>query len=333
MKRIAVVGFDHLHAIAYQEVFSVHPDVELVGICDDGVNGEVAKRRATESGLAFSDGLTEYLDWDVDGIYVGTTPIRHREVVETAAANGIHVMCDKPLATTLEDADAMLEAVEQAGIGLSVPFRPVFQQPVRLTLERIRSGMCGEVQAIYAVKYGRLPTTSPVGMDAGWFLDPAVARFGGFGDIGSHALDALRRIAGSTPTRVYARMASSSTGTMDDLGTAHLEFASGVHGVLSAGWVNPAASPRWLEVRFEVLTDTHVFVVSAPYREIEVVTGESRQLIPWERDDLNGHVDDFVEAMSGLTPTVTGDDARTNLAVVIAAYRSAETASPVDIPA
>lgn len=331
MKRVAVVGFDHLHAAAYLEVLSAHPGVALVGVCDDGVNREVAATRAGVAGVFFSDALTGYLDWDVDGIYVGTTPIRHREVVETAAANGVHVMCDKPLATSLEDADAILQVVEQSGIGLSVPFRPVFQRPVALTLERIRSGLCGEVHAIYAVKYGRLPTTSPVGMDAGWFLDPAVAGFGGFGDIGSHAIDALCRIADAPPTRVYARMASLSSGAIDDLGTAHLEFASGAHAVLSAGWVNPAAAPRWLEVRFEVLTDTHAFVVSSPYREIEIVTEERRKLIPWERDDLNGHVDDFVAAMSGLTPTVTGADARTNLAVLLAAYRSAETAGPIDI--
>lgn len=330
MKRVAIVGFDHLHAVAYLEVLSAHADVELVGICDDGINREIATVRAGEAGVPFSGVLTGYLDWNVDGIYVGTTPIRHRDVVETAATNGIHVIRDKPLATTLEDADAIQEVVERWGIGLSVPFRPVFQRPVALTLERLRSGMCGEVRAIYAVKYGRLPTASPVGMDAGWFLDPEVAGFGGFGDIGSHAIDALCRIAGSSPTRVYARTAST-TGRIDDLGTAHLEFANGVHAVLSAGWVNPLAAPRWLEVRFEILTDTHAFVVSAPYREIEIVTAERRQLIPWESDDLNGHIDDFVAAMSGLTPTVTAADARTNLAVLVAAYRSAETADPVEI--
>lgn len=333
MNRVAIVGFDHLHAIAYLEVFSRHPAVELVGICDDGVNQALASERAKSEGLAFSADLSAYSEWAVDGIYVGTTPVRHREIVELAAARGVHVMCDKPLATTLQDADVILEVVREAGVGLCVPFRPVFQEPIRLAIERLRSGAFGEVQAIYAVKYGRAPTSASVGMDAEWFLDPDMAGFGGFGDIGSHALDAMCRIVDSRPVQVYARLGSPALGAIDDLGTAHLGFANGVHGVLSAGWVNPSASPRWLEVRFEVLTTTHTFVVSAPYREFEVVTNEHRHLVPWYRDDLVGHVDDLVAVMSGDPPTVSGLDGRTNLAVLLAAYRSADTGEPVVVPA
>jgi predicted dehydrogenase len=332
MKRVAIVGFDHLHAIAYLDVFSGHPAVELVGICDEGVNRALASERALSEGLAFSADLSAYSEWAVDGIYVGTTPVRHREIVELAAARGVHVMCDKPLATTLQDADAILQAVGEARVGLCVPFRPVFQEPIRLAMERLRSGAVGEVQAIYAVKYGRGPTSASVGMNAEWFLDSDQAGFGGFGDIGSHALDAMCRIVDSRPAQVYARLGSPAPGAIDDLGTAHLEFANGVHGVLSAGWVNPSASPRWLEVRFEVLTSTHTFVVSAPYREFEVVTNEHRRLVPWHRDDLAGHVDDFVTAMSGDSPTVSGLDGRANLVVLLAAYRSAAIGEPVAVP-
>ncbi len=327
MKRIAIAGFDHLHAVSYLEAFLSHPDVEVVGICDSGVNRDVAAGFAAAHDVAFAEGPSGYLSWDVDGIYIGAVPTRHREVVTTAAANGVHVMCDKPLATTIEDADAILAAVADAGTGLSVPLRPVFQVPVRTALDRLRSGELGEVQSIYAVKYGRLPTSAPGPMDASWFLDPAQAGFGGFADIGSHALDALCRLADSTPRYVYARIGAHLDPELptDDLGTAHLEFHNGVHAVLSAGWANPDGSPRWLEVRFEVLTTTHAFTVSAPYRELVVVDGTGTRLIPWERSDLGGIVDDFVTVMSGGSPVVSGVDARTNMAVLEAAYRSAET--------
>ncbi len=333
MKRIAIVGFDHLHALAYLDVFMAHPQVDLVGICDGGMNRDLAGGRAADAGVAYADDLDAYLDWDVDGIYVGTTPNRHLSVVAAAAGGGVHVMCDKPIATNVADADAILDAVGRAGVGLTVPFRPLFQEPVRLALSRLRSGTVGEVQAVYAVKYGRPPSEAPGGMSTDWFHDPAQAGFGGFGDIGSHALDAMCRIVDSVPERVYARIGDSGSGTIDDLGVAHLEFPGGVHGVLAAGWVNPAASARWLEVRFEILTTTHAFVVSAPYREIELVTNQERRLVPWERDDLNRHVDDFVAAMSGRAPEVGGVDARNNLVVLLAAYRSAADGQPVALPA
>lgn len=331
MKRVAIVSFDHLHSLGYLDVLRSHTGVELVGICDDGPNREVAARKAETAGIPFSGEISGYLTWGVDGIYIGTTPHRHREVVAVAAANGVHVMCDKPIATTLEDADAILEATRRGRIGLSVPFRPVFQDPVRLAMERIRAGTAGEVQAIYAVKYGRPPSTANDEMNTDWFYDRQLAGVGGFGDIGSHALDAMCRLAGSAPVRVFGRLAAD--GPIDDLGTAHLEFANNVHGVLSAGWANPVASARWLEVRFEVLTTTHAFVVSAPYREIEVITATGRRLIPWEKVDLNRHVDDFVRAMSGQAPEVNGDDARSNLALLLAVHESAASGHPVPVPA
>lgn len=333
MRRVAIVGFDHLHALTYLDAFRTHRGVDLVGICDDGVNRAVAEARAGEAGVDFSRDLDAYLEWTVDGIYIGTRPSRHPEVVESAADHGVHVMCDKPLAIDLAAADAILETVAGAGVGLCVPFRPLFQEPVRIALDRIRSGAVGEVQAMYAVKYGRPPSTAPGGMDTDWFHDPDEAGFGGFGDIGSHALDAMARIAGSRPTRVYARIGAAGPGGIDDLGTAHIEFGDGPHGILSAGWVNPQGSPRWLEVRFEILTTTHAFVVSAPYREIEVVTNDARRLLPWERDDIDGHVDDFLAVMAGEEPGVSGLDSRDNLAVLLAAYRSAGSGQTVAVEA
>lgn len=333
MRRVAVVGFDHLHAAAYLDTFLAHPRVELVGICDAGVNREAARARAESAGLRFGSGLSEYLAWGVDGIYVGAVPALHRQVVEEAAAHGVHVMCDKPLALDLADADAIIAAAEGAGVGLTVPFRPLFQEPVRLILDRLGSGEAGEVRAIYAVKYGRLPTDSPLDLDASWFLDPTVAGFGGFGDIGSHAIDATCRLAGSVPGEVYARIGESLRPGLgiDDLGTAHLRFHNGVHAVLSAGWATPAAAPTWLGVRFEVLTTTHAFTVSAPYREIEITDHRARRRIPWARPDLVGHIDDLLAAMDGDTPLVSGADGRLNLTVLLAAYRSSVSGRPVAI--
>lgn len=331
MRRVAIVGFDHLHAVAYLETLLAHPEVELVGICDAGVNREAARTRADEAGLRFGGGLSEYLAWEVEGIYVGTVPALHRQVVEEAAAHGVHMMCDKPLALDLDDADAIIAAAERGGVGLTVPFRSLFQEPVQLILDRLRAGEAGVVQAVYAVKYGKLPTDSPLELDASWFLDPAVAGFGGFGDIGSHAIDAICRLAGSAPAEVYARTSIHPGLEIDDLGTAHLRFDNGVHAVLSAGWATPDASPTWLGVRFEVLTTTHAFVVSAPYRELEITDRRGRRRLPWARPDLVGHVDDLLTAMTGEAPLVSGIDGRLNLAVLLGAYRSAASGRPVAI--
>ncbi|MFQ6072452.1 MAG: Gfo/Idh/MocA family oxidoreductase [Methanosarcinales archaeon] len=87
------------------------------------------------------------------------------EVVNLAAKNGVHVLCDKPIATNLQDANKML-------------------------------------QYIYAVKYGKIPIIE--GVDTSWFFDYDKAGAGGFGDIGIHAIDALRWLSGGEAKKVYA---------------------------------------------------------------------------------------------------------------------------------
>ncbi|MDQ7030298.1 MAG: Gfo/Idh/MocA family oxidoreductase [Ardenticatenia bacterium] len=125
-----------------------------------------------------------------------------------AASRGVHVLCDKPMATTLAEADAIVEEARRAGIKLMVPFNPRFQLPVMRCKHELDTGQAGKLVAIYAVKYGKLPTWAPGPQRADWFLNPRQAGGGGFLDIGIHAVDALRWLAGAEATRVHAHMAT-----------------------------------------------------------------------------------------------------------------------------
>lgn len=329
MTRAAVLSFDHLHSPRFLAVLANHPRVELVAVADEGVNSAVARRAADGLDIPFLDSYRELLRRDdVDWVYVGTTPADHLRIVGEAAAAGIDVLCDKPIAPTLGEADAIVELAAGAAVKLMIPFYPRFQLPVQKVKQLLNEGEAGELVAVYALKYGRLPTTSPGPQDAEWFLDPAIAGGGGFMDIGIHAVDAFLWLAESPPVAVYAQIGNlvhSDLGT-DDLGSVTIEFANGVIGVLSAGWANPTTSPAWLDVRFEILTTTDAFLIDRPYHDFTVVTGAGVQRRPWWRRDISGIVDEFVAALEeDRNPAPSGEDGRAALAVVAAAYESART--------
>ncbi len=323
---IGLISYAHLHAPRYAAAIAGHPQARLAAIVGWGVNAEVARAEAARYGVPYCDDPDELLSLGVEAVYIGTPPVAHRSLVEWAAAHGLHVLCDKPLATTLADADAMIAACRQAGVRLMVPFNPRYQLPLQQVKQALVGGEAGELVAIYAVKYGRLPTKAPGPQTADWFLDPRQAGGGGFLDIGIHAVDALCWLAAAPAVRVYAVMSHGIHGLpVEDLGTMTVEFVNGVVGVLSAGWANPDSWPAWLDVRFEILTTKRAYRIDRPYHDFALFGPDRAERRPWWRQDVAGLVDAFVQAVrGGKEPPITGEEARNALAIVLAAYRSAQ---------
>jgi UDP-N-acetylglucosamine 3-dehydrogenase len=324
---IGVVSYAHLHAPRYAAAIAAHPQARLAGIATLGLNAGVARAEAERYGVPYYDEYETLLAQPgLQAVYLGSTPVQHWPVVARAAAYGRHVLCDKPIATTLAEADTIVQTARQAGVKLMVPFNPRFQLPLIAVKQALESGAAGELVAIYAVKYGRLPSKASGPQEAGWFLDPAQAGGGGFLDIGIHAVDGLRWLAGAEARRVYAHVGTLIHPDLasDDLGVMTVEFDNGVVAVLSAGWANPDGYPTWLDVRFEILTTKQIFLIKSPYHDFTVYSGQRTERRYWWRRDVDGLVDDFVQAiLQDREPAITGEDGRAALAIALAAYESA----------
>ncbi len=331
----AVVSYAHLHTPRYAASIVAHPHARLVAITGDGMNASVARAEAAKYGVPFYDSYRDLRpELNLQAAYLGSETHVHRELLAWAANSGIDVICDKPLATNLDDARAMVEIARQAGIRLMVPFNPRFQLPLIRVAKAIHEGEAGDLVSIYAVKYGRLPTKAQGPQSAEWFLDPDRAGGGGFLDIGIHAVDALRWLAGAEVRRVYAHIGTAIHPDLrvDDLGTVTLEFDNGVVGVISAGWANPDTAPTWLEVRFEVLTTRKTYLIKSPYHDLAIFSARDATRRPWLRKDVDGLVDDFVRAiLERRSPALTAEDAYAALAIVLAAYESARQGQVIEL--
>ena len=331
MKRInlGIISYAHPHAAKYAAAIASCPWADLVGIAGLGVNADLAAKEAEQYGVPYHADYRDLLARDdLAGVYVGTEPARHLEVVAEATAHDKHILCDKPIALTLEEADEIIRLAREAGVKLMVPFNPRFQLPLMKVKAALESGEAGELVSVFAIKYGKLPTKIPGPADYSWLVDPEQAGGGGFLDIGIHAVDALRWLAGSEARRVYAHVGTALCEGLpvDDIGTMTVEFENGVVGAMSAGWANPDGYPTWLDVRFDILATQGAFLINGPYHDYWCYDSTRAEKQYWWRRDVDGLVDEFVRAiLEDREPAITGEDARAALAITLAAYESART--------
>jgi UDP-N-acetylglucosamine 3-dehydrogenase len=323
---LGIISYAHPHASRYAATIAASLGAELVGIAGLGVNADQAAEEAERYGIPYYADYRDLLARDeLTGVYVGTEPRRHLEVVREAAARDKHILCDKPIALTLKGADEIIRLSREAGVKLMVPFNPRFQLPLMKVKAALESGGAGELVSVFALKYGKLPTRIPGPADYGWLIDPQEAGGGGFLDIGIHAVDGLRWLAGSEARRVYAHVGTvlHENLPVDDLGLMTVEFENGVVGTLSAGWANPDSYPTWLDVRFEILTTEGAFLIDSPYHDYWCYDSTRAEKQYWWRRDVDGLVNEFVEAiLEDREPAIAGEDARAALAIALAAYES-----------
>jgi predicted dehydrogenase len=327
--RLGIAGFDHPHVLRFAPMLAADPRVELAWISEDGANRTAASDMAERLGIPLIDEPAT----DVDAAYLAIRPGRHLEIVRPLAAAGVHLLVDKPIALTAEHGRAIIDAAERGGVRLMVPFNPRGQVGPRLVKDRIDRGELGEIRLVHVVKVGKVPLTIP-GIDASWLTDPAEAGFGGFGDIGMHAMDALRWLIGTEARRAYARIHRGARPQLavDSIGTATIEWAGGAVSTLTAGWANPDGYPSFLDARFEVVGTLGAARVDHPYQEIRVADMSRTERLAAARTDAAWILDAFIDSVRfDRPPPISGDDGLRALELMLACYRSAASGEPVEL--
>ena len=161
MTKIGLLSFAHPHAEAYAVALRAIPGAELAGIYDpDARRGRAAARRHRTRCARKRE---ELLEAGLDGVIVCSENARHRADVEAALAAGLGVLCEKPLATTPADAQAMVRAAARAKRPLLTAFPCRFSTPLREARRLVHGGALGRVLAAQGTNRGRHP--------GGWFVD------------------------------------------------------------------------------------------------------------------------------------------------------------------
>lgn len=327
MAKIAILSFAHMHAYSYAACLNEHPGATLVGIWDDDVKR--GRAAAKQFGTKFVADLDALLAGEVEGVIVCAENVQHRALVERAARAGKWILCEKPLATTVTDAKAMVAACKKAKVGLGTAFPCRFVPALMEARRQIVAGEYGEILAASCTNHGQMPP--------GWFLDPMQAGGGATMDHTVHVVDVLRWILGKEFTQVYCESGNllhKKQIKTDDLGSLHLEMEGGVQVSHVASWSRPKSFPTWGDVTIEFIGTKGVLNVDGFNQKLQVYDDKTMRgsWAYWGDNPDLGLVDDFVSAVrERRAPSVTGEDGLRAVEVTVAAYRSVQRKARVAV--
>jgi predicted dehydrogenase len=229
--RIGILSHAHGHSNIYCRVMQGMDDVELVATWDD--NEERGRKAARDFKIEYRPNADDVIaDPKIDAVIVTTETNRHAEYVERAAAAGKHILCQKPMATTLADCDRIIAAVLKSGVRFGMAFQMRHDPVNKKIRELVKQGAVGQV-AIVKRRHAIPVLLSPefVTGFTHWHVDP-VANVGMFFDDATHAADWFYWMLGDARS-VVAEIDNVVTHVApDDNGVAIYRFGKGEMGVL-----------------------------------------------------------------------------------------------------
>jgi predicted dehydrogenase len=325
MTRIGILGVAHGHAFSYAACLRAVPGVELVGVADD--DAARGGGFAQQFGSRFFAAPEALLAEGLDGAVICAANAHHRPLTELAARHTPNILCEKPIATTLADAQAMIDACEAAGAQLQIAFPVRFAPPVAQLRQLLRGGSLGQVYALKTTNHGQMP--------GGWFVEKALSGGGAVIDHTVHVIDLLRWFFDAEVTEVFAEVGERLLHpdvAIDDAGMLSFALSNGAYGTLDTSWSRPAAFPTWGDVTIEVVAERGWARLDAFAQQLEVYSNPAgkAQWVGWGGDMDAGLIADFVAMIrERRAPSITGRDGLKALEVALAAYQSAATGAVV----
>ncbi|MCA0278354.1 MAG: Gfo/Idh/MocA family oxidoreductase [Proteobacteria bacterium] len=297
-------------------------------------NAERGRDYAQANGIATSvTSLGDIVgDAGVDAVYISTTNELHLEQAIAAARAGKHVLCEKPLALTLDDALAMVKAARDAGVVFSTNHHLRNAASHRAMRDAIAAGRIGKPLAARVFHAVYLPPHLQ-----GWRLDKPQAGGGVILDITVHDADTLRFVLNDDPVEAVAFSQTGGMGQagLEDAVMGVLRFKSGV-----IAQFHDAFTTRFAETGFEVhgtegsLIARNV-MTQKPVGSVVLRNAEGEQELKLDQRNLyEAGLQSFHDAISGKgKPSATGEDGVWSLATGLAVVKSAATGKAVAIEA
>ena len=337
--KIAILSFAHTHAATYARLLAARDDIELVASDPDGAEtvsftsdvGPRGRALADQLGVSYLDNYDDVFAWGPDAVIVTAENARHRALVERAAAAGADILCEKPLATTLDDGRAMHSAVRDAGVRLMVAYPVRFSSSFADARARVSAGQLGTVLGVRGTNNGKIPLA-----DRAWFTDQGLAGGGSLVDHVVHCADLLDALLGESAATVRAvsnRILHADRGVaVETGGLVTVTYPSGVIATIDCSWSVPDSAPTWGGLTLQIVGTKGTMTIAPFAQHVDGYDANGPVFTP-VGDDLDGAMlEEFLCAVRDRRqPQPDADVGMRTLAIVDAARRSAETGQPVDV--
>lgn len=312
---LGAIGQKHCSALAVLE------RARLCAVAD--INEKVLSSTATQySATPYTDAKELLKHPDLDAVVVATPDNLHRDACVLAAQAGKHILVEKPIATTVEDAQAVINAAETAGVKLMVGFTLRFSLHYMQAKKAASDGTLGDLVSIYARRENVI--SQP---------DRLKGRCGVLMFLGPHDFDAMRWIVGSEPVSIYTQAAASvpSAYPIENETFSIIRFANGVIGCAQIGWYLQDRHPAGRDFKLDIIGNKGSLNLDQMRQGIEIYTQNGAKF-PSVSAGLVDEDRAFVDCiLDNKQVPVTGQDGLAAVCMVLAAMQSIETGQPVNL--
>jgi predicted dehydrogenase len=337
MLRIGLVGTQFIGNL-YMHALRQVEGAEVVAVASPNTAADFAAKHGIDA--HFSDWRAMLASAELDAVAIATPNDLHHDITVAAAAAGKHVLCEKPLAMSLPQADAMVAACDKAGVVLMYAENLVFVPMYQRVRDLARRGGIGEP---FLVKQAQCHG----GPYSPWFWDVDRAGGGVLLDMGCHSIHSICWTIGAWPEAVTATMgryAHTEKGRGEDHATVLLHFPNGALGIAENSWAMPGGND-YLEVygpkgrlTANLERGPAIAMYTAPAEEtaLQPNTRSGWQYPMYEEAWQFGfpqELQHFGDVIAGReTLRSSGADGRRVLEIICAAYESARTGQRVALP-
>ncbi|SFM56564.1 UDP-N-acetylglucosamine 3-dehydrogenase [Methanolobus profundi] len=310
MLKVGVIGAGAMGK-NHIRIYSEMPDVELVGISD--IDKDLVEALAQQYGTkAFTD-YRKMLAEGLDAVSIVVPTKMHRQVAIEAIEAGAHVLVEKPIADTVENAEAIIKAAEENDRLVMVGHIERFNPAVIKLKEMISEGLLGKVVSISTTRVGP--------------YNPRIRDVGVILDIGVHDIDIISYLYGTHVNQVYA-VAGADIHSFEDHATIHMRLDHEYSGLVEVNWLTP----------HKVRKLTAVGVGGVAYLDYIDQTvelhdsGWIRKAKIDPKEPLKNELEYFIDCInSGKQPEPSGEDGKHALKVSLAAISSYKDAKLIEI--
>jgi predicted dehydrogenase len=340
------ISFKHI------EAFGKNADrMSLIAVCDPVMTRAVEKVKEYQYYMpgiktaAYADYQTMLAECKPDIVTIATESGKHKEIAIDCLNAGCHVICEKPMALSIQDADAIIAAAKRTGKKLAVCFQNRFNAPVQKLRAALEAGRFGRVlHGMIQVRWNRndayyaeAPWRGTWAMDGGTLMNQC-----------THGIDLLQWMLGEDAVRVQAQTRRFMRPIeAEDFGAAIVEFKNRAVGIIEG---TADIYPTNLNETLSIFGEKGSVVIGGlavnkleTWRFADAAAlgdTEDRALNPGEKDPPTvygfGHealFKDFVEALDrNRDPLITGEQGKKALEIILGIYKSQKTGQPVDLP-
>lgn len=340
---IGIIGCGKIAQVRHIPEYADHPEAKLLGFYD--INQQRAAALAEQYGGTAYATVEELLkNPEIQAVSICAANFAHAELTIAALNAGKDVLCEKPMAITLPECEAMVEAADKNGKFLMIGHNQRLAKAHSMARSLITDGLIGDIITFRTTFGHGGPETWSVdpGLNT-WFFDKNRAAMGAMADLGIHKTDLIQYLTGQQVVRTTARVttldkrdAQGNLISVDDNAVCIYEMSGGAMGTMTASWTYYAAEDNSTVIYG---TKGELRIYDDPNYSVRIISSDGTR-VNYEIDQIqtndhqtsSGVIDSFIKSLvENIPPEIPGEDVLHAMKAVFASIESSATGRAVDV--